>query len=350
MSGAIGGSSGLGSGGFTSGPLSGSTPGAALGGGSGLSRRGILSGGLNPRIGRGAGSGTGSGSGADVPIVTDGKTIVGLGEAGTAQYANILGKRESGNRYGIRNSYGFSGRWQMGAAALFDTGYVNTKRNRELNNPGIWTEKARAMGVGNMADFLANRNGVQDKQFIEYTSRNLRALQRMGVIRPGMQANELAGWLAAAHLKGPGGAAALARGRDNFDANGTSASSYRRMMSGVTGGAGPSIPTPGADLAKAEALRSSGWTKGLGGNAAAGFKPGFGGNAPLGAETPIRPQNTQPIGGGAGAGASSSTHSVSAPITINGAGQDPQAIANAVQRKLQEAMNRRTHDISPSFA
>ncbi|GEM_PF-5898817 len=92
-----------------------------------------------------------------------------------------------------------------------------------------------------------------------------------------------------------------------------------------------------------DGFRSSGWKP-----APAGA--GLGAKTPLGQDAPIRPPNTQPIGGAGAGGGGSSTSSISAPITINGAGQDAESIANAVQRKIQESMNRRTHDMSPTVA
>ncbi|MGF7051889.1 hypothetical protein GGC47_001054 [Bosea sp. OAE752] len=169
----------------------------------------------------------------DAPLNADG-SIPGLTREQTLRYASILGHRESGNRYNIRNGYGFSGRWQMGAAALADTGYVRPgTRNSGLTSDDTWTGKD---GINSLRQFLANEGGVQDRQFLAYTARNRRALERLGVIKPGMSEAEIAGWLAAAHLKGPGGAAALARGRDNADANGTTASSYFRMMARIGAG------------------------------------------------------------------------------------------------------------------
>lgn len=97
----------------------------------------------------------------------------------------------------------------------------------------------------------------------------------------------------------------------------------------------------GGDVAaKADSIRSSGWKAGLGGNAPV--------SAPLGQDTPVRGVNTIPLGGGGAAGGAGSGSSVHAPITIQGAGMDHEAIANAVQRKLNEKMNRRTNDLSPS--
>src|SRR5215203_4504822 len=45
------------------------------------------------------------------------------------------------------------------------------------------TNKAKSLGIHSLDDFLANKNGVQDRQFIEYTNLNYRALQQLGVIR-----------------------------------------------------------------------------------------------------------------------------------------------------------------------
>jgi len=161
----------------------------------------------------------------------NGKNIDGLSERATKQYASILGNRESGNRYGTTNPYGYVGRWQMGADALAENGYVKRgTTNAGLNDPSKWIGKG---DVHSVAEFKANKNNVQDTEFGEYTNRHYAQLKAAGVIRDGMKPADVAGWLAAAHLKGVGGAEALARGRDNVDANGTSASSYRRMMAGV---------------------------------------------------------------------------------------------------------------------
>ena len=173
----------------------------------------------------------------------NGKTIDGLSDKGSKQFAAILGKRESGNRYGIENAYGYVGRWQMGADALAENGYVKRgTTNRGLHNPSNWTGKG---DVRSVEDFKANKGGVQDTEFGEYTNRHFAQLKAAGVIREGMPESEVAGWLAAAHLKGVGGAKQLARGHDNVDANGTSASSYRRMMAGV-GSPGDASGTPEA--------------------------------------------------------------------------------------------------------
>lgn len=81
---------------------------------------------------------------------------------------------------------------------------------------------------------------------------------------------------------------------------------------------------------------------------AGNWKRSLGQNTPLGQTTPIRPVNTLPMGGGKMGGGGSSSSNINAPITINGAGQDPETVANRIQKHLQESMNRRTTDLSPT--
>jgi len=189
--------------------------------------------------------------GKDAPAATEGgqgvggSAIPGLSEKAAADYANRLGKRESGNNYAQPgNQFGFRGRWQMGGPALVDAGYaVKGTTNRGLTNPSNWTGKD---GLGSLEDFLANKDGGQDKAFAAYTAINYKRLVANGTIEPGMSEEEIAGWLAAAHLKGPAGARQLKNGIDNVDGNGTSASSYFRMMKGLrTGSRDQAAASPG---------------------------------------------------------------------------------------------------------
>lgn len=179
--------------------------------------------------------------GKDSPAATEGGQglaagrIPGLSEKAQEDYANRLGRRESGNNYAQPgNQYGFRGRWQMGGPALADAGYVKRGTdNPGLANPSNWLGKD---GLASLQDFLANKGGGQDKAFAAYTAINYRNLRKAGIIKDGMSEEEVAGWLAVAHLKGVGGAKQLAAGQDNFDGNGTAASSYFRMMKGLRTG------------------------------------------------------------------------------------------------------------------
>ncbi|CAM3270716.1 hypothetical protein JHFBIEKO_4803 [Methylobacterium mesophilicum] len=66
----------------------------------------------------------------------------------------------------------------------------------------------------------------------------------------------------------------------------------------------------------------------------------------LGANVPIR-QGAGASGGGGG-GQGGGGHTVTVTNHINGA-QDPKAVANEVQRHVQDAMNRRGHDFNPAW-
>jgi uncharacterized protein (TIGR02594 family) len=136
-----------------------------------------------------------------------GGTVGTLSAAQWAQYLDKLGEMEAGNNYGAVNRLGYCGRWQFGAGALVDTGYVRAgTTNRALLSPAAWTGKD---GVDSRADWLA---------------------------RP--DAQDIAGLLAAAHLMGIGGARKLVDGTITHDANGTTTLRYYGRLSLALGGSG----------------------------------------------------------------------------------------------------------------
>ncbi|WP_187273038.1 phage tail tip lysozyme [Methylobacterium sp. WL69] len=112
----------------------------------------------------------------------------------------------------------------------------------------------------------------------------------------------------------------------------------------------------GEALAQQETLRSSGWKKAgdssLGSSdelKSSGWQKGLGANAPLGGGVPLKGSNIQSASSGMGRGGGGGSAGGSPiSITMNHQGSDPQAIANAVQRRLQDSMNRRSHDLDPS--
>jgi hypothetical protein len=148
-------------------------------------------------------------------------------------YKNVLGQRESGNNYASVNNIGFCGRWQFGAGALIDCGYVRAgSTTRGLRSPSCWTGKD---GISSRQAWLSNSK-VQDAAMLVFTRADYKALLRMKVITESSPKAVVAGYLAAAHLKGPGGARQLKNGQDNKDAYGTEASSYYKLLSGALGG------------------------------------------------------------------------------------------------------------------
>ncbi|OHV17877.1 phage tail tape measure protein [Methylorubrum extorquens] len=107
-------------------------------------------------------------------------------------------------------------------------------------------------------------------------------------------------------------------------------------------GTGLAPDTAAAARDRAKDLVGTGWKpSGSGDGPQPVGKPGLGGSAPLGRDAPISPVRAGQTGG-------SSTTTVSAPISINGANQSPEQIAAAVERKLSQNLNRRTHDLDPS--
>lgn len=169
-------------------------------------------------------------------------TVGPLGPDAWNIYCNVLGQRESGNNYGRVNTIGYCGRWQFGAGALATHGYVRPGYGtRSLRNPNAWTGRD---GISSRTAWLSSPS-IQNKVMLIYTKAHYKTLLRMRVIHPNSSVAEVGGWLATAHLKGPGGARKLKNGMDNRDAYGTSASSYYRMMySALSGGKVPQFNSP----------------------------------------------------------------------------------------------------------
>lgn len=141
-----------------------------------------------------------------------GGVIEGLTRQQTVQWANTLGFRESTNRYGLVNEFGFAGKYQFGAAALEDIGYIRSggsaNGNSGMNSSQNWTGKN---GVNSLQDWLTNTQ-AQESAVIELANRNLRTLRRTGGIRDGDSPDIIGGMLMGAHLLGAGGAT---RGRND---------------------------------------------------------------------------------------------------------------------------------------
>lgn len=172
------------------------------------------------------------------PGYTEKGPVGPLDESRWSTYTDTLGQRESGNDYKKVNTIGFCGRWQFGGPALADFGYVRPGTStRSLRNNSVWTGKN---GINSRDDFLANTGKVQDKLIVDYTRRNYKSLRRMSVLKGTDEPPHAAGMMAAAHLKGPGGARKFANGKDNSDAYGTKASEYYSLLKGAVAGGVPS--------------------------------------------------------------------------------------------------------------
>ena len=144
-------------------------------------------------------------------------------------FLTVLGKRESGNNYSVKNSYGYMGRFQMGNLALQDVGLKDANGN--------WTAFAHEKyQIYSDDDFLACPE-AQDYSIQELLLRNWRTLKRKGAedhigetVR-GITITK-SGLLGAAHLVGAGYAADIFQNQDHADANHTSMYEYLSLMGG----------------------------------------------------------------------------------------------------------------------
>ncbi len=171
-----------------------------------------------------------------------------LGGINYSSYAQTVGQRESGGDYKAVNTLGFLGKYQFGAAALEDMGLIKKGAskggNKVLNDSSNWTIE------GGKESFL-NNAALQEQTMANYTKQNFRSLKRLGVVNEETPPEKIAGYLASAHLVGPGGAAALSRGEVRKDAYGTSAQSYFKLGSASQGEIQPAPSTSGAQVAAA---------------------------------------------------------------------------------------------------
>ena len=170
-------------------------------------------------------------------------------------YAQKIGEKESGGKYDAVNTLGYLGKYQFGALALQDMGLVKKGTSlKGLDDPANWNIE------GGKKAFLNNPQ-LQEDTMVKYTKQNFATLNRIGVINDKSSQQEIAGYLAASHLLGPGGAKQLAQGKVGSDAYGTSSATYFKVGSatqgvGTTGtsavaSAPAAAPTSGATIASA---------------------------------------------------------------------------------------------------
>ncbi len=172
----------------------------------------------------------------DTTGIPDGPQTVGpLGPNQWDKYRDVLGMRESTNTYSKVNQFNYIGRWQFGAAALNEVGYVHPrKKNRDLLSPGAWIGKD---GITSQTAWLGN-HPVQDAAMLAFTRIYYKRLIKFGALPANATVPRAAGMLAVAHLLGPGGALNFSRGINSADGNGTTAKSYYKLLSQALGGSG----------------------------------------------------------------------------------------------------------------
>jgi hypothetical protein len=182
-------------------------------------------------------------SGTDTPPgpnVTPPPTQTGIfSDNNWKTYTDVLGKRESSNNYKSVNQLGYCGRWQFGALALSDGGYVRPHTPQSgLTAPGVWLGKD---GVNSRDDWLNNEN-AQNSAMLVYTKAHYTTLLKLGGLRQDSSVPRCAGLLAASHLVGVGGAMSLVHGTLTHDANGVTSAQYYELLSKAFGGSGSLEP------------------------------------------------------------------------------------------------------------
>jgi hypothetical protein len=182
-------------------------------------------------------------SGTDTPPgpnVAPAPTETGVfGDANWNNYTDVLGKRESSNNYESVNPLGYCGRWQFGAGALIDGGFVRAgTSNQGLSSPGAWLGKDE---VSSRDVWLTDKD-AQNAAMLVYTKGHYNALLKAGGLRPDSSVERCAGLLAASHLVGVGGAMSLVHGTIAHDANGVTSAQYYALLSKAFGGSGQLEP------------------------------------------------------------------------------------------------------------
>ena len=151
----------------------------------------------------------------------------------TKAYMATIGQSESNGKYNTVNSIGYVGKYQMGAAALVDQGYISKElyqkyggSNKVLDDPAAWSGPAAVQNGITSKDAFLNAPAAQEDAMQKYTESNYKALVKNGTIQPGDDSATVAGAMASAHLLGPGGAYKTRYGEGGSDAYGTTGASY----------------------------------------------------------------------------------------------------------------------------
>jgi len=139
-----------------------------------------------------------------------------------------LAWKESGWKYSIENQIGYLGRYQFGAPALVDCGYIKrdyykaTPTNAVCKQDAAWTGKD---GCSSKSDWF-NCKSAQELAMYSLLQKNFSTLSKIGAIKNDDDLCTVAGMLAVGHLLGPGGAKTWRFSASGSDANGTTGEMY----------------------------------------------------------------------------------------------------------------------------
>lgn len=134
--------------------------------------------------------------------------LCGLTSTQTKALLAQIGQQESNGNYNTTNSLGFVGKYQFGAAALEDQGYLvtgssKTGTNKQvISNSSNWTGKN---GCNSQTDWLSNPS-AQEMAMQSLVQKNCNYLKKVGVITSSTSASDIGGYLGVAQLLGAGNA------------------------------------------------------------------------------------------------------------------------------------------------
>jgi hypothetical protein len=183
------------------------------------------------------------GIGADKYLSPLSPTKAGMGNFDLQDYANRVGKLESGDKYGSDNHKGFVGRYQFGSSALETFGLLKPGSTKKYGDRGedAAVYHPDAWANGSLSEFL-NSPSQQDAIFAKYTKQNLEGLKKAGIINDSSSNDQIGAALYTAHTGGLGGATALynkGENRKDFVSGqaGSTEASRAKMMASYAGGA-----------------------------------------------------------------------------------------------------------------
>ena len=197
------------------------------------------------------------------------KNLLSNSEFDYQKYLTLVGQQESSNNYGIDNGVGFVGRYQFGSEALEQFGFLKKGMTAKYGSKGsdaaIYHPDAWANGLS-LQKFLADA-GTQDALMQKYTDAHYKALEKAGIIKKGMQDQDIARALYTAHAGGVGGAQRLyQQGQDTADfhiAGAGTRSADMKMAAMWSGNPNVSPVTNNPSALSATALASAGATTGF---------------------------------------------------------------------------------------
>ena len=142
------------------------------------------------------------------------------------QYFDTLSELESRGKgdYTARNKLGYLGRYQMGAKALADIGWVKPgTTNKGLLDKKNWM-------IADYKNFMGNPD-VQDTAAKMMLEKNYNRALKSGLVSPDMEPHDAAGHMASIHLVGQKGYKKSLAGEDIRDANGVAPLNYFNHVS-----------------------------------------------------------------------------------------------------------------------